>query len=349
MKNIFILNFVILITFNINAQKAVPDFKVIDIYGHTHQLYKDYLDLNKYVFIDFFRPACMTCQEIAPVIDTVFRDFGCNYDELIFLGIDMDSYDSAVWKFTRDFNMTFPAISGEEGGGGIVFNSYGIYYTPYKILISPDKIIISDNPGFSNANELTDTLENIGFETKLCSGNDFIFYSIISETDSVVADIDHENHSIDIELPAGTNLTNLISTFINAINSTIEIDEEPQISGKTVLDFSGGPLVYQITSEDGYSENWTVNVSSILSIEYYNKHISIYPNPASDIFNVEITGLRNISGVITIRDITGQIIYKKTVDSNNFTVNLSNCNAGVYLIDINTEETNLTKKIILVK
>ena len=120
MKYIFILNFVILITFNINAQKAVPDFKIIDIYGHTHQLYEDYLDRDKYVFINFFRPACMTCQEIAPVIDTVFRDFGCNYDELIFLGIDMDSYDSAVWKFTRDFNMTFPAVSGVEGGGRIV-------------------------------------------------------------------------------------------------------------------------------------------------------------------------------------------------------------------------------------
>ncbi len=346
MKKVLYIILIFFSTSGIFAQKNAPDFKVTDIYGHLHHLSVDYLDNDKYVFIDFFTTPCVSCQELAPKIDTVFKEFGCNYGEIIFLGIDMFGDDENIWNFTRDFSMTFPAISGQEGGGSGVFGLYNIGYTPYKIIISPSGEIISDNPEINSAAQLRDSLTAIGFSQQQCQGNDFLFYSIISETDSVVGDIDYENQSIDIDLPIGTDITNLISTFVNAVNSTIEIDGEPQISGKTVLDFSGGPLVYQITSEDGYSEDWTVNIQLVAPVNYYSTNLNIYPNPSKGIFSINISGFKSKNIKLNISDITGKQVYNTDVSDEKININISNKPTGIYIMNLYIDNTVISKKII---
>lgn len=336
----------ILITLNINAQKSAPDFKATDIYGHLHHLSVDYLDNDKYVFIDFFTVPCVSCQVLAPKIDTVFREFGCNYGEIIFLGIDKFGYDESIWNFTRDYSMTFPAISGEDGGGSGIFDIYDIGYTPYKIIIAPNGEIVTDNLTVNSAAQLRDSLTAMRLSQQQCKGNDFLFYSIISETDSVVADIDYENQSIDINLPIGTDITNLISTFVNAVNSTIEIDGEEQISGETVLDFSSGALVYQITSEEGISADWTVNVHLTAAIDYINAGIEIYPNPSKGIFSIDLPNINNKYCKLIITDITGKQVYRTDVSSGNINIDISNKPTGIYMLNLYIDNTVISKKII---
>lgn len=346
MKKVLYIIFIFFSTSVLFAQKNAPDFKITDIYGHLHHLSVDYLDNDKYVFIDFFTTPCVSCQVLAPKIDTVFREFGCNYGEIIFLGIDMFGYDENIWNFTRDFSMTFPAISGKDGGGSGVFDLYNIGYTPYKIIISPSGEIITDNPEINSAAQLRDSLAAIGFSQQQCQGNDFLFYSIISETDSVVGEIDYENQSIDIDLPIGTDITNLISTFVNAVNSTIEINGEEQISGETVLDFSSGSLIYQITSEEGISEDWTVNIQLTAAVDFFNANLNIYPNPSDGIFSIDLTGFKSKNTVVIISDITGKKIYRTDVSSGKTNINISNKPTGIYIMNLYIDDTVISKKII---
>lgn len=330
---------------NINAQKAIPNFKVTDIYGVKHNLYNDYLDKGKYVFIDFFNTSCPSCNILAPVVDTVFRDFGCNYGDVIFLAIERGHNDAETFKFCDDYNMTFPSSSGNEGGGNQAHINYNISYTPYKIIISNNYEIVSDNPyGFNEtAEKLKDTLLTFGLNMQACQGNDFMFYSLISEKDSIVGEIDAASKTISVNFPLGTDLTSLTANFRNAVNSTIKIDNVNQISGETVNDFTSS-VVYKITSETGVMENWTVNVTTSSNINYLNSKFNIYPNPSSGVFIIENKYGKTKA---SISDITGKIIKNFILNEQDVIIDLTEKTKGIYLITIETKLGLVTKKMMV--
>ncbi len=347
MKKLFFVFLVLILIDQASAQKAVPDFSVTDIYGHSHKLYTDYLDNNKFVFIDFYYIGCGSCQTISPVIDTVFKDFGCNYGDIVFLGINRGAIDEDVWDFSREFGMTFPSIGGIEGGGNQVHDDYEILYAPYKIIISPEKKIVSDNPDISTSTLLRDSLLNMGFTLQLCSGNDFLFYSVNSENDSIAADIDYENKRIDILMPYGTDLTDIRPTFVNAVNSIIHVNDEPQISGMTIVDFSLGPVVYRITSENGISQDWTVSLNLSENINFLENHVKIYPNPSSGYFFIENGNNGNKINHIQIFDISGKLIDEKKIYFNLDYIEIEELNSGFYFLKIFAAHGIISKKILL--
>jgi len=79
--------------------------------------------------------------------------------------------------------------------------------------------------------------------------------------------------------------------------------------------------------------------------------VSIFPNPASGEFKLNITGVRAEKVEIIILNSTGMIIYKKEYQTNNGElhepINLNMVSKGVYLIKINDKKLIVTKKIIL--
>jgi len=350
---LFLINLLFSTSF-INAQKGIPNFTATDIYGNSHQLYSDYIDKGKYVFIDFFATSCAGCWDAATRIDTVYKNFGCNYGDLIFLGIDVADYgnygtDSSIWNFTESYSMTFPAISGLDGGGSDIFDDFGYNYTPYHILISPEKQIIMDHWDFYSTSALQDTILKFPISLKECEGNNFIFYSLISAHDSIVGLINESEKTIYFEFPQNTDLSSLIANFRSAGRSSVYINVEEQISGINVNDFSS-PVVYKISSETGNVENWTVNVNKNSDIEYLSSKYNIFPNPSSGVIVVENsyylnTKLENIR--VNILNISGKIIKSTVLDKKNMLIDLSNYSKGVYFITIQSKLGLITKKILL--
>ena len=80
--------------------------------------------------------------------------------------------------------------------------------------------------------------------------------------------------------------------------------------------------------------------------------MDIYPNPASDYVNVEISGLFNASQ-IEIYDITGKRIIKQAVLNENLDgsitkrVNVSQLRSGIYILKLVDEDKELVKKLIV--
>ena len=76
-----------------------------------------------------------------------------------------------------------------------------------------------------------------------------------------------------------------------------------------------------------------------------NNLFNIYPNPNNGIFNVN---LNTQNAVLTIIDINGKIVLKENINQS-LTLNLSSLNEGLFLINLNGEKFNISKKILIKK
>jgi putative ubiquitin-RnfH superfamily antitoxin RatB of RatAB toxin-antitoxin module len=95
----------------------------------------------------------------------------------------------------------------------------------------------------------------------LSNETDILTYSFGIPPQTGAASIDEVNHTVDIEVESGTDLTNLVSTFTLSNGATAEVGGVAQTSGTTSNDFSS-PVTYTITAENGTStQDWVIAVT----------------------------------------------------------------------------------------
>ncbi len=78
--------------------------------------------------------------------------------------------------------------------------------------------------------------------------------------------------------------------------------------------------------------------------------VSIYPNPATDIINVELVAKSNELVNYTLLDVTGRIIEQGqwSLNSSNsrFTLSLSDAIKGMYLLKLSTDEGQSSFRVL---
>ena len=105
----------------------------------------DLLDVeNKIVVIDFFSVSCGPCQDYAPEFQASYEDFGENSSNVYFMGINWGADNEAVRIFDSTYNLTYPTVSGTQGGGNGVFTDYNILSYPTVIIIVPEGHLIKN-------------------------------------------------------------------------------------------------------------------------------------------------------------------------------------------------------------
>jgi len=100
---------------------------------------------------------------------------------------------------------------------------------------------------------------------------------------------------------------------------------------------------------------WLLKVDSLgcpyadctVGIDEQNKKVlvDVYPNPASDLLNVELQ--ENNDYDLTLTDLQGKVIYASTTLSMTSTIDVSGFADGVYLLTLQNEEQRTTLKIII--
>ena len=73
--------------------------------------------------------------------------------------------------------------------------------------------------------------------------------------------------------------------------------------------------------------------------------ISLYPNPAKDVLTVKAD---NISNVVIYNSL-GQKVFAQTFDTDEATIDMSGFDAGIYMVRVNADGKEVTKKISVVK
>ena len=264
MKKVFILTLLVLMFVSTYSQVSITeavDFTVTDTDGNVHNLF-DYLDDGKYVLIDFFYTTCVPCQQTAPKVSEAYEYFGCNSADIIVLGIDYGDSDEEVRQFEETYGVTYPSVSGNDGGGNAVISDYGPAAYPTVILIAPNHDIVEqDIWPIATGAYLISVIEPYGPAAASCPANtetEIVSYSFDEQTGEATI----EDGTIEIEVAYGTDLSTLTPEFILSDGAIATIDGDEQTSGSTVVDFSSGTATYLITAEDEIAtQNWVVTVT----------------------------------------------------------------------------------------
>ena len=124
---------------NVSVGQDAPNFTVTDIHGQTHTL-SNYI--GKYVVIDFFAYWCGPCQAVSPIVNSFYKKYGCNAYDVIVLALEGDGTLAQTENYENlyggDANFPTPTVSGLDGGGSAVHDTYGPAAYPTLILIGPD-------------------------------------------------------------------------------------------------------------------------------------------------------------------------------------------------------------------
>jgi hypothetical protein len=128
---------------------------------------------------------------------------------------------------------------------------------------------------------------------------------------------------------------------------SIEISEECPVNTQL-------PIVIDITG-DGYkfwSDTFSITILEPSKIEEIKEPITrIYPNPADNVFNIEISNTGNKVLEIEIVSITGKVIYRNEYKNINtyFTeqIDLSGYTKGIYLVKVRQANTVYVGKVVV--
>ncbi len=87
---------------------------------------------------------------------------------------------------------------------------------------------------------------------------------------------------------------------------------------------------------------------NLSTVENNTNTIRVYPNPANDYFFIQSPdGTTNSSAEIRIFDVTGRTIHQTTIENWNESINVSTYNSGTYFVQILTDTSKHTTKLII--
>ena len=84
-----------------------------------------------------------------------------------------------------------------------------------------------------------------------------------------------------------------------------------------------------------------------LSTQDYNidYQVAIYPNPTSDIININVTDLNNV--MLEVFDVNGRLIFFQNLESKPNQLNLSKLQRGLYIFKIKSQEGQKINRVII--
>ena len=170
------------------------------------------------------------------------------------------------------------------------------------------------------------------------------------EKDGSVSDGDDCAYLDDIVFPAMSFTKSSRAIFIDATTIPSWLTFVDNGDGTGVLSGTS-PAAQQIddvvlTATDGtntVNQEFAINVGSAGVANLANV-VSVFPNPAQNFVNISIGNYTN--GTLTISDVNGRTVHSANLNSSESTIDITNLDAGIYIIQVNTGNKSYQSKLI---
>lgn len=150
----------------------------------------------------------------------------------------------------------------------------------------------------------------------------------------------------------GTSNSDAISDI--AINNNLNNNREIYVVGRFENSMDIDPDSINITTltstssgiTDGFVAKYSKMITSVDFLPAAEVAISVYPNPTTEVVNVELDANHNFN-TINIRDMQGRLLQSKTLEKGQeqIQLNFRGNAAGVYLIELKGDEGSFVSKV----
>lgn len=267
-----------------------------------------------------------------------------------------DTIETFVESYFDPFVWTFPNTFICEGMTIDLIAYYFNGYPPLNILWEPggystDTISVTPDTTttyYVKVWDVVDTAMDSVKVTVLPVNYEITAFSFEKENNpelpwDVIGEIFEDSISLDV--PSGTNLTNLVASYFASDSSWMMVNGVPQESGQTPNDFTN-PLLYEVFGlPGGCSKEWIVCVNVVTGTEGLRTEelISIHPNPANKMISI-----RNAEGFdLFVLNELGEVLIQEDELSDNQVVQIQNFSPGVYFLQFRKDSELVVRKLIV--
>jgi len=166
-----------------------------------------------------------------------------------------------------------------------------------------------------------------------------VVFSVVKSTDATLSSLTLDNGTLSpafsaeqlnytVVLPNGTTTVPTVSAITTHANATTVITQAANLSGTEAERIA----TVEVTAEDGTTKsNYTVVISVLTSVNNYmlNDRVKMYPNPVTDIINIEIAGTYNKTSEIIFYNSLGMELKREVLNSENTKIDISSFQLGV--------------------
>jgi len=152
-----------------------------------------------------------------------------------------------------------------------------------------------------------------------------------------------DGQSVFIEAPDGTDMSNLVATFTLSDNATAFVEGIVQQSGLTTNNFAD-TVLYIVEAENGDTSHYEVIVNFVTDInENKNPETTILPYTGNN--KITIESLYDIT--VSIYSVSGSLVYQIKANKGINSVDIKNIPSGLYLINVRSNKSYITKKVFI--
>ncbi len=237
--------------------------------------------------------------------------------------------ENATYDFDNDGNLDIAS------NGNILFGNGDMTFTVYTNQISNGSFGDLNNDGFIDAFDGNTYYENDGNE------NNWIKITTIG-TDSNINGI---GARVEIHTPFGVRIRDVRSgegfRHMSTLNTHFGLGTDATIDNIIIYWPSG--IIDNIVNPD-INESIVIVEGQSLSVDDFELvNLVVYPNPAKNVINFE-TAI-NLSGrIATVFDMNGKRVLNTKLEEN--TLDISNLNSGFYILRLESEGREITRKFI---
>ncbi len=123
------------------------------------------------------------------------------------------------------------------------------------------------------------------------------------------------------------------------------IDHTKENSVETWNDLAVVVFVQDATTKEVLqSETFPIALTGVETLE---QGINLYPNPANDMFNLNVASMANEKATVTVSNIKGQVLYTGSLVNGKTQINVANMVEGMYIVNISAGSKNLNTKMVV--
>jgi len=251
-------------------------------------------------------------------------------------------------------NFTFTESDKSTSAPAVLHKNNELMQNALELQLISDSSIHWDNFVLRNRSQLTDAFEYTADGLKM-KNSDVNVFSISSDNQNLSIDNRALNESKEVNLAFETSSPYHFTFKVSHIQMAgLEIYLEDKFTNQEVLLTQNTAYDFVSTADPAsqgsarFKLKFKNSATSTEEVLFSNTQLAVYPNPAVDVLNINISNASFKNSSVTITNVSGKQLINTNMSGANTQINIEGLSNGIYFVNI-TNENGFKKTVKFVK